>query len=83
MEEIAEEFADAPVVVSRVAPTLIARAVLTPQTPKAGGELSGGVVMDGDGVVRYESAALPGVIVEVDASGAAEEEPRCCPATAR
>ena len=73
VEEIAEEFADAPVVVSRVAPTLIARAVLTPQTPKAGGELSGGVVMDGDGVVRYESAALPGVIVEVDASGAAEE----------
>ena len=73
IEKTAEEIADAPIVLTRVAPTLVARAVLTPQTPAAGGELSGGVVLDGDGVVRYESAALPGVIVEVDASGAAAE----------
>ena len=63
--------ADAPLVVTRLSPTLAARAVLTPQTrASATGVRDTFVRMDGDGVVAYESAALPNVTIRVDASGA-------------
>ena len=65
-------------IVASTAPTLIPTVVLTPQTMTIGGEdgdgdgdytnTAGGVSLTGDGVVSYESGALPGVTVKVGAA---------------